>query len=169
MPFRVQIDEGTVIRGTIDLLVTGADRADLHDRVLHAPTNPPLTQREVVTAIAVETGNAVPPLPLALNPDILSTIAHRATGRPPLVVGFAAETENVVEHARAKLARKGCDLIVANDVSPASGVMGGTQNTVHLVTPDAVETWPTLDKEEVATRLIERLATLGAHDAGRTG
>ena len=105
-------------------------------------------------------GNAPPPLPLALNPDILATIAHRAEGRPPLVVGFAAETENVVEHARQKLARKGCDLIVANDVSPETGVMGGDRNTVHLVTPHEVETWPTMGKDEVARRLVAKLAEL---------
>lgn len=99
-------------------------------------------------------------LQLIENPDILATIAHRTEGRPALVVGFAAETENVVEHARAKLARKGCDLIVANDVAPESGVMGGTRNSVHLVTPDGVETWPTLDKEEVARRLVARLADM---------
>jgi phosphopantothenoylcysteine decarboxylase / phosphopantothenate---cysteine ligase len=76
------------------------------------------------------------------------------------VVGFAAETENVVENAKAKLARKHCDLIVANDVTPDLGVMGGGNNTVHLVTADRVETWPTLDKDEVARRLIARLADM---------
>jgi phosphopantothenoylcysteine decarboxylase/phosphopantothenate--cysteine ligase len=78
------------------------------------------------------------------------------------VVGFAAETEKVIEHAREKLARKGCDLIVANDVAPQTGVLGGTRNTVHLVTRDAVETWPTMGKVEVARRLVERLAQLSA-------
>ena len=101
-----------------------------------------------------------PALSLTENPDILATIARRASGRPRLVVGFAAETENVVENARAKLARKGCDLIVANDVTPDLGVMGGDDNTVHLVTKDRVETWPTLGKDEVARRLIARLAEM---------
>jgi phosphopantothenoylcysteine decarboxylase/phosphopantothenate--cysteine ligase len=73
------------------------------------------------------------------------------------VVGFAAETEQVIENARKKLASKGCDLIVANDVAPHTGVMGGTRNTVHLITADEVETWPTLNKDEVARRLVERL------------
>ena len=82
------------------------------------------------------------------------------------MVGFAAETENVIEHARQKLARKGCDLIVANDVSAATGVMGGDRNTVHLVSPSGVETWPTLDKAEVARRLVERL---GAWTGSATG
>ena len=108
---------------------------------------------------------AAPALALIENPDILATVARRAAGRPGLVVGFAAETENVVENARAKLARKGCDLIVANDVSPDLGVMGGDDNTVHLVTADGVETWPTLDKDEVARRLIARLADMAGGDA----
>lgn len=103
-------------------------------------------------------GNAPAPLQLTLNPDILKTIAHREAGRPPLVVGFAAETEKVIEHAQAKLARKGCDLIVANDVSPASGIMGGTRNAVHLVDASGVESWPSLDKDEVAHRLVARFA-----------
>ena len=115
-------------------------------------------------------GGAIPPLALVENPDILARVARRLEGRPALVVGFAAETERVVEHARAKLARKGCDLIVANDVSPGTGTLGGERNTVHLVTQDGVETWPTLDKDEVARRLIARsgemLAALEGERAG---
>jgi len=103
---------------------------------------------------------APPALVLTENPDILATIARREHDRPPLVVGFAAETEAVVDHARKKLAKKGCDLIVANDVSPETGVMGGDQNTVHLVTAEGVETWPTLDKDEVARRLVAHLGKL---------
>ncbi|AOG06260.1 phosphopantothenoylcysteine decarboxylase domain-containing protein [Bosea sp. RAC05] len=106
-------------------------------------------------------GGGLPPLALIENPDILATIARRAAGRPELVVGFAAETENVVAYAQAKLARKGCDLIVANDVG-GTGVMGGDANTVHLVTQDGVESWPTLAKGEVATRLVAHLARLAA-------
>ena len=105
-------------------------------------------------------GAEPPPLRLALNPDILAGVARLTEGRPRLVVGFAAETENVVAYARAKLARKGCDLIVANDVSPGTGVMGGARNTVHLVTAHETETWPTLDKDEVARRLVARIAAL---------
>lgn len=101
------------------------------------------------------------PLPLVENPDILATVAHLEAGRPPLVVGFAAETDTVRDHARAKIARKGCDLIVANDVSAAGGVMGGTDNTVHLIHRDgALETWPRLGKDEVARRLVAHLAGL---------
>lgn len=111
-------------------------------------------------------GLALPPLALVENPDILATISHRGSGRPPLVVGFAAETQNVIDYATAKLKKKGCDLIVANDVG-GTGVMGGDANTVHLVTLAGVETWPTLPKDEVASRLIAHIAGLAS--AGRTG
>jgi phosphopantothenoylcysteine decarboxylase/phosphopantothenate--cysteine ligase len=100
-----------------------------------------------------------PTLELIENPDILSTIAHRKSGRPRLVVGFAAETDHVVANAEAKLARKGCDWILANDVSPETGIMGGDDNTVHLVTAAGVESWPPQSKEAVARMLIERIAT----------
>jgi phosphopantothenoylcysteine decarboxylase/phosphopantothenate--cysteine ligase len=96
-----------------------------------------------------------PPLALALNPDILATLARHAR-RPRLVIGFAAETSDVVAHAQAKLARKGCDWIVANDVS--GDVMGGEENAVHLVDAKGVETWPRLPKAEVARRLAARAA-----------
>lgn len=99
-----------------------------------------------------------PALSFVENPDILATIAKRATDRPRLVVGFAAETENVVDNARAKLARKGCDLIVANDVATGTGTFGGDANTVHLVTPDGVETWERQPKDAVARALVARLA-----------
>jgi phosphopantothenoylcysteine decarboxylase/phosphopantothenate--cysteine ligase len=105
-------------------------------------------------------GGALAPLSLVENPDILATVARRNQGRPALVVGFAAETDNVIAHATAKLAKKGCDLIVANDVSAATGVMGGDRNTVHLVSASGVETWPTLGKDEVARRLVAHLAAL---------
>lgn len=98
-----------------------------------------------------------PTLALVENPDILATIAKRRKERPRLVVGFAAETEEVIEHAKAKRVRKGCDWIVANDVSPGSGVMGGELNTVHIVDPRGVDTWPTLGKDEVARRLVARI------------
>ena len=78
--------------------------------------------------------------------------------RPELVVGFAAETEKVVPHAQAKLARKGCDWIVANDVSAAGGAMGGDTNAVHIVTQDGVEDWPKMSKDAVAARLVDRIA-----------
>lgn len=103
----------------------------------------------------------VPALALAENPDILAGLG-RSPRRPPLLIGFAAETENVVEHARAKLARKGADWIVANDVS--GDVMGGADNAVHLVTPAGVESWECLPKEQVAERLVERIATALAEE-----
>ncbi|MGV7029790.1 bifunctional phosphopantothenoylcysteine decarboxylase/phosphopantothenate--cysteine ligase CoaBC [Methylobacterium symbioticum] len=106
-------------------------------------------------------GSEPQPLRLVENPDILATVARMQEGRPRLVVGFAAETDAVLDHARAKLARKGCDLLVANDVSPAGGVMGGAANTVHLLARDgAVETWPTLAKDEVGRRLVARFAQI---------
>ena len=99
-----------------------------------------------------------PELPLVENPDILATIARRKMQRPKLVIGFAAETENVAANAKAKLARKGCDWILANDVSPQSGIMGGDRNSVTLVTTSGVEPWPSQSKDEVATKLIARIA-----------
>ncbi len=111
-----------------------------------------------------KTGAAPSPLALAENPDILATIARRERGRPALVVGFAAETESVIEHAKVKLAKKGCDWIVANDVGAEDGVMGGDSNTVHLVGPAGVESWPTMDKARVAERLVERIAAALAED-----
>jgi phosphopantothenoylcysteine decarboxylase / phosphopantothenate---cysteine ligase len=97
-------------------------------------------------------------LGLVENPDILSTVAHRKSGRPPLVIGFAAETDNVVANAKAKLAKKGCDWILANDVSAETGIMGGDSNTINLVTAAGVESWPPQSKDDVARRLIERIA-----------
>jgi phosphopantothenoylcysteine decarboxylase / phosphopantothenate---cysteine ligase len=99
-----------------------------------------------------------PKLALTENPDILATVAHDARKRPRLVIGFAAETEHIIEHAKAKLARKGCDWILANDVSAEGGAMGGDRNTVHLVTAQGVESWPPQSKEEVARALIARIA-----------
>jgi phosphopantothenoylcysteine decarboxylase/phosphopantothenate--cysteine ligase len=104
-------------------------------------------------------GSGPPALTLAENPDILATVARLADGRrPPLVVGFAAETENVVANATAKRARKGCDWIVANDVSPATGIMGGAENAVTLVTATGAEDWPRASKSAVAARLAARIA-----------
>ena len=113
-----------------------------------------------------KTAAGMPPLQLVENPDILATIAKLQDRRPGLVIGFAAETENLLDNAKAKLARKGCDWIVANDVSPASGVMGGDRNTVHLLTRDGdkigvdikIESWPAMTKEEVAAALVARVA-----------
>jgi phosphopantothenoylcysteine decarboxylase/phosphopantothenate--cysteine ligase len=105
----------------------------------------------------------LPDLKLAENPDILKSVAQAKSKRPKLVVGFAAETQNVIANAKAKLAKKGCDLIIANDVSAAKGVMGGERNMVHLVSASGVESWPELDKREVARRLMEDFARrLGA-------
>ncbi len=102
----------------------------------------------------------VPALAFVENPDILATVSKSGARRPPLVIGFAAETEKVVDHAKAKLARKGCDWIIANDVGsgPDGGVMGASDNAVHIVTAEGVESWPRLPKTEVAARLSRRIA-----------
>ncbi len=105
-----------------------------------------------------------PKLGLVENPDILATVAQATRRRARLVIGFAAETDRIIEHAKAKLARKGCDWILANDVSAATGVMGGDSNTVHLVTARAVESWPPRSKEEVARTLVARIADALAED-----
>ncbi len=105
-------------------------------------------------------GKGVPALKFVENPDILKTIAKRGSQRPGLVVGFAAETENLIENARDKLSKKGCDLIVANHVSKDKNVFGGDQNSVHVVTVSGVESWGLLSKHDVAQRLMGRLAGL---------
>jgi phosphopantothenoylcysteine decarboxylase / phosphopantothenate---cysteine ligase len=107
----------------------------------------------------------LPTLALIENPDILATLSGLKSGRPKLVVGFAAETENLIANAREKLKRKGCDWILANDVSPATGTFGGDRNTVHLVRADAVEDWPSISKTEVAARLAQHIAQ---HFQGRS-
>jgi phosphopantothenoylcysteine decarboxylase/phosphopantothenate--cysteine ligase len=100
-----------------------------------------------------------PPLEMAENPDILKTVAQMPAGkRPALVVGFAAETDDVIANATAKRARKGCDWIVANDVRPETGIMGGAENAVTLVTAEGAEDWPRASKVEVARRLAQRIA-----------
>ncbi len=109
-------------------------------------------------------GGKPPTLELVENPDILASLAALGSGRPRLVVGFAAETENVIDNARAKLAKKRCDWVVANDVSPGTGIFGGDRNTVHIVEDGGVESWPTLTKAEVAARLAGRIGDVFAAD-----
>jgi len=99
-----------------------------------------------------------PALEFAENPDILATVSKMGAGRPKLVVGFAAETDDVIAHAAAKRARKGCDWIVANDVSPATGIMGGSENAVTILSESGAESWPRMGKDAVARRLAERIA-----------
>ena len=115
-----------------------------------------------------KTASGMPPLQLVENPDILATVSKRQKNRPQLVIGFAAETQNLIENATAKLKRKGCDWIVANDVSPASGVMGGDRNTVHVLTLDkadvAIDSWPVMTKEEVADTLVAKIADTLGHE-----
>ena len=104
---------------------------------------------------------SLPALELTENPDILATLSATGPNRPPLVIGFAAETENVIAQAKAKRAKKGCDWILANDVSPASGTFGGGHNTIHLIAADDVETWPTLAKRDVGRRLVQTILERG--------
>jgi len=122
-----------------------------------------------VAAHKLKKGTSVPALPLVENPDILARVAQLSRARPRLVVGFAAETENVIDNARAKLARKGCDVIIANDVGSDSGmgVMGQDQNQVTIVTRTGTENWPPMRKEAVALRLVSYMAKLleGGGDA----
>jgi phosphopantothenoylcysteine decarboxylase / phosphopantothenate---cysteine ligase len=114
---------------------------------------------EAVARHKLKKDGAGPPLlRLAENPDILATIAGRGNDRPALVVGFAAETDDIVANARVKRARKGCDWILANDVSPGTGTFGGDHNKIHLVDAAGVEDWPVMTKREVAARLAGRIA-----------
>ncbi|KNX40821.1 Coenzyme A biosynthesis bifunctional protein CoaBC [Roseovarius tolerans] len=105
-----------------------------------------------------KTEGGLPLLEFAENPDILATVSRMAEGRPALVVGFAAETHDVVDLATAKRARKGCDWIVANDVSHATGIMGGAENAVTLITKEGADSWPRMGKDQVARQLAERIA-----------
>jgi len=110
-----------------------------------------------------KSGTGVPTLEMTENPDILATLSAAANTRPALVIGFAAETENVVEYAQAKRSKKGCDWILANDVSPGTDTFGGTDNTIHLVSADGIEDWPRMSKTAVAERLADRITEqLGA-------
>lgn len=101
---------------------------------------------------------ALPVLEFAENPDILATVSQLALGRPPLVVGFAAETDDVIAHATAKRLRKGCDWIVANDVSPETGIMGGSENAVTVISDSGADAWPRMGKQAVADRLAAKIA-----------
>lgn len=113
--------------------------------------------------IKKDAAGTLPQLDFAENPDILATVSQMQTGRPALVVGFAAETDDVIASATAKRARKGCDWIVANDVSPETGIMGGSENAVHLIHADGREDWPRMTKDLVAAKLAARIAlALGA-------
>ena len=132
--------------GTVDIAVCAAAVADW--KAAH-PTG---------SKIKKQPGAAPPALVLTPNPDILATLSKPGPKRPALVVGFAAETENLVANALEKRKRKGCDWIVANDVSPAAGTFGGERNTVHLISAAGVEDWPTLAKDDVALRLAGRIA-----------
>jgi phosphopantothenoylcysteine decarboxylase / phosphopantothenate---cysteine ligase len=108
--------------------------------------------------IKKQPGAAAPNLTVVQNPDILATIAAAGADRPRLVVGFAAETHDLMTNAQGKLTRKNADWIVANDVSPETGIMGGTENAIHLVSAAGIEAWPRLAKDDVARKLARRIA-----------
>ena len=110
------------------------------------------------TKLKKDQSGKAPALSFAENPDILATVSQMSEGRPELVVGFAAETNDVVAHATAKRDRKKCDWIIANDVSPSTGIMGGSENAITIITPTGAEEWPRLPKDEVARRLAARVA-----------
>jgi phosphopantothenoylcysteine decarboxylase/phosphopantothenate--cysteine ligase len=114
--------------------------------------------KPAMAKIKKQAGAAPPSLELTPNPDILATLSKAGPKRPKLVVGFAAETENLVANAIEKRTRKGCDWIVANDVSPATGTFGGDRNTVHLISAEGVQNWPTLSKDRVAMQLAGAIA-----------
>jgi len=113
---------------------------------------------EAATSKIKKTKSGLPKLDLKENPDILATVAQMKKARPALVIGFAAETDDVVENATAKRARKGCDWIVANDVNPATGIMGGEENDIVLITGEGAEDWPRMPKAQVAMKLADRIA-----------
>jgi phosphopantothenoylcysteine decarboxylase/phosphopantothenate--cysteine ligase len=114
--------------------------------------------RVEAAAQKLKKNGAPPALRLTENPDILETLSQPGNRRPRLVVGFAAETGDLLAHARNKLVSKGCDWIVANDVSPGTGTFGGDANTVHILDANGVEDWPVMSKREVAERLAQRVA-----------
>jgi phosphopantothenoylcysteine decarboxylase/phosphopantothenate--cysteine ligase len=114
---------------------------------------------ESVQSAKIKKGASAPELRLIENPDILKTVSKRTEKRPSLVIGFAAETGNAVANALKKLESKGCDWIVANDVSPEGGVFGGNKNTVHVITRTGVQSWPEMSKDEVADRLMQAAAS----------
>lgn len=159
----------TLIAGPVALPTpAGVDRIDVETALEMAATVDaalPADAAVMVAAVAdwrvapapqkIKKGSRAPTLQLVENPDILAGLA-RSPKRPALLIGFAAETERVIEHATAKRVRKGVDWIVANDVS--GDVMGGDANTVHLITPSGVESWEPLAKDVVAARLAARIA-----------
>lgn len=163
--------EVTLVAGPVHLVTPpGVIRIDVESALeMHAEVEKALPSDVAIMVAAVadwrasdtpdqkikKDGKGIPPLTLTENPDILASLAKHKN-RPGLLIGFAAETEKIVEHAQAKLAKKGCDWIVANDVS--GDVMGGTNNAFHIVTKDGVESWPDSPKDVIARKLMERVA-----------
>jgi phosphopantothenoylcysteine decarboxylase/phosphopantothenate--cysteine ligase len=143
---------------TAEALLTAVNSAPPADAAIFAAAVADWRVAEPQNSKIKKTKDGLPTLSFVENPDILATVSQRTSGRPGLVVGFAAETDDVIENAKAKRARKGCDWIVANDVSPETGIMGGSENAVTLVSADGEETWPRMSKSDVAQRLAQRIA-----------
>jgi phosphopantothenoylcysteine decarboxylase / phosphopantothenate---cysteine ligase len=143
---------------TAQQMLAAVERALPVDAAVFAAAVADWRPRRVSASKLKKQRGEVPTLELMENPDILATIAHRTSGRPQLVIGFAAETDDVLANAQAKLAKKGCDWVLANDVSPGSGVMGGDTNAVSLVSAAGVEAWPPQSKDDVARALVHCIA-----------
>ncbi len=143
---------------TAEALLTAVNSAPPADAAIFAAAVADWRVAEPQNSKIKKTKDGLPTLSFVENPDILATVSQRTSGRPGLVVGFAAETDDVIENAKAKRARKGCDWIVANDVSPETGIMGGSENAVTLVSAEGEESWPRMSKSDVAQRLAQRIA-----------
>ena len=144
-------------------MMRAAEAGGILDTILERLSGFLENEMEIKGKIKKKAGAAPPALELAPNPDILATLSKPGPRRPALVVGFAAETEDLVANAIDKRKRKGCDWIVANDVSAATGTFGGDRNTVHLISASGVGDWPTLAKDDVALRLAGRIALHFGH------
>ena len=151
----VEVETAQQMQAAVDhALERSADIAIFAAAVADYAVASPATEK-----LKKDAGQGLSHLEFTQNPDILAQVAQRTQARPELVIGFAAETENVVEHATDKRIRKGCDWIVANDVSAHTGIMGGTENQVVLITERGAEPWPRAQKEDVARQLAQRIAT----------
>lgn len=139
-------------------MLTAVEAALPADAAIFAAAVADWRMAEEETSKIKKDGKGLPTLDFAENPDILATVSQLKKRRPGLVVGFAAETDDVFANASAKRLRKGCDWIVANDVSPATGIMGGSENAVTVITADGADVWPRMDKNQVAQKLARKIA-----------
>ena len=152
------MDADVVKVQTADQMLAAVEAADAADAAVFAAAVADWRVESASDSKIKKDGKGLPKLEFAENSDILATVAQRKKGRPKLVVGFAAETDDVIANATAKRKRKGCDWIVANDVSPVTGIMGGDENAVTVIDADGAESWPRMSKRAVADRLAQRIA-----------